>query len=140
MYCRGKVFCVHFQRITVEISHKIQGFLFIQISGNNLIKIQEVLNIFELQDNFCKYSKMLLIYPDNFLIINFSCITLEKHPHLAHKGEYGVSFVSVNLTKVLSLELLCCLNYRIIYNRDISRVHIDVNFVCLWYTWGQNAR
>ena len=47
-----------------------------------------------------------------------------KIPHSSPvKAMYGVSFVSANLTEVLSLKLLCCVHYRIMYNRDISRVY-----------------
>ena len=39
------------------------------------------------------------------------------------RARYGVSFVSENRTEVLSM-YLCGVHYRIIHNRDISRVYI----------------
>ena len=39
-----------------------------------------------------------------------------------------MSFVSACLTKNLPLWLLCCLRYRVIYNRDISRVYNNTFF------------
>ena len=38
-------------------------------------------------------------------------------------ARYAVSFVCANLTKVLSLWLLCCVLYRMIYNPDTLRVY-----------------
>ena len=38
------------------------------------------------------------------------------------RARYEVSFVSANLTEVLSLQLLCCVHYSILFNRDMSSV------------------
>ena len=59
--------------------------------------------------------------------VHFSSYNSRKTPHSSLvRAMYRVLFVSANIT-VVSLQLVCCVYYRIIYNRDISRVHI----ICL---------
>ena len=54
-----------------------------------------------------------------------------KTPHISPvKVRCGVSFMSANLIKVLSLYLLCCLHYCIIYNWIIYRKSLIVE---LWW-------
>ena len=53
----------------------------------------------------------------------FSSYNLRKTPHSSPvRARHGVSFLSENLTAVLSLSLFKCVQCRIIYDRDISRV------------------
>ena len=55
---------------------------------------------------------------------HFSSYNSRRTPHSSPvRASYGVLFVSANLTEVLSLSLLCCVHYLIIYKRDISRVY-----------------
>ena len=85
-------------------------------------------------DRKSEYSA-LSIYPGHFPLYNSW-----KTPHISPaRARYGVSFVIVNLTEVLSLKFLCCLHYHIIYmyNCDISRVYsihwqscLDYMFYC----------
>ena len=63
----------------------------------------------------------------------FLCITRERHPIARPlRARYGVSFVSTNLTEFLLLLLLCCVLYRIIYDRHISRVYSDNIWLIIW--------
>ena len=65
-----------------------------------------------------------IIVHSQYITVIFHRITLERHPIARPQGR-GIgcpSWVQI-WPKVLSLYLLCCVHYRIIYNNEISRVY-----------------